>query len=130
MELKIELNVKGLDKLADAILALAETKGGKVEAVATTTKKLEDPAEISDVEAVAPTPVNCAPESEKTVEVDKPTVKIDADYLKALCLTISKAKKTDKCKKILKTFNLERVSDVAVEQYEALKKALEDLANA
>lgn len=129
MELKIELNVKGLDKLADAILALVETKGGKVDAI-TTTKTLADPAEISDVEAVAPTPVNCAPESEKIVEVDKPTVKIDADYLKALCLTISKAKKTDKCKKILKTFNLERVSDVAVEQYEDLKKALEDLANA
>ena len=129
MELKIELNVKGLDKLADAILALVETKGGKVDAI-TTTKTLADPAEISDVEAVAPTLVNCAPESEKIVEVDKPTVKIDADYLKALCLTISKAKKTDKCKKLLKTFNLERVSDVTIDQYEDLKKALEDLANA
>lgn len=127
MELKIELNVKGLDKLADAILALVETKGGKVDVI-TTTKTLVDPAEISDVEAVAP--VNCAPMPEKIVEEDKPAVKIDANYLKALCLTISKAKKTDKCKKLLKTFNLERVSDVTVDQYETLKKALEDLANA
>lgn len=129
MELKIELNVKGLDKLADAILALVETKGGKVDAI-TTTKTLADPAEISDVEAVAPTQVKCAPMPEKIVEEDKPAVKIDANYLKALCLTISKAKKTDKCKKLLKTFDLERVSDVTVEQYEDLKKALEDLANA
>lgn len=129
MEVKIELNVKGLDRLADAILALVETKGGKVDVI-TTTKTLADPAEISDVEAVAPTQANCAPMPEKIVEVDKPTVKIDADYLKTLCLTISKAKKTDKCKKLLKTFNLERVSDVTVDQYEDLKKALEDLANA
>lgn len=131
MELKIEVNVKGFDKLAEAILALANGK-------------LIDPAEISDVDAVEVVEVKepkkakaeakkveAKKEAEKTPleEMIGREVKIDMDYLKSLCLGLSKKNKGTAVKGILTEMGLTKASEVTEDKYPQLIKALEELNN-
>lgn len=137
MELKIEVNVKGFDKLAEAILALANGK-------------LTDPAEISDVDAVevveVKEPKKVKAEAKKVeakkeakatppevigvfVEEKKDEVKIDMDYLKSLCLGLSKKNKGASVKGILTEMGLTKASEVTEDKYPQLIKALEELNN-
>lgn len=137
MELKIEVNVKGFDKLAEAILALANGK-------------LTDPAEISDVDAVevveVKEPKKVKAEAKKVeakkeakatspevigvfVEEKKDEVKIDMNYLKSLCLDLSKKKKSDAVKGVLTEMGLTKASEVTLDKYPQLIKALEGLNN-
>lgn len=137
MELKIEVNVKGFDKLAEAILALANGK-------------LTDPAEISDVDAVevveVKEPKKVKAEAKKVeakkeakvtspevigvfVEEKKDEVKIDMDYLKSLCLGLSKKNKGAAVKGILTEMGLSKASEVTEDKYPQLIKALEELNN-
>lgn len=137
MELKIEVNVKGFDKLAEAILALANGK-------------LTDPAEISDVDAVevveVKEPKKVKAEAKKVeakkeakatspevigvfVEEKKDEAKIDMDYLKSLCLGLSKKNKGTAVKGILTEMGLTKASEVTEDKYPQLIKALEELNN-
>lgn len=138
MELKIEVNVKGFDKLAEALLALANGK-------------LTDSAEISDVAAVEITEVKEPKKAKakvekveekkevkeaipevigKIVEEKKDEIKIDMDYLKSLCLGLSKKNKGTAVKGILTEMGLAKASEVTEDKYPQLIKALEELNKA
>ena len=144
MNFKIEVEVKGLDKLAEAMLGLV----GLAKGVGSSEKKEDFSVEnfgAADAIAFMPNglPLRAVEKevSEHTSEIVAPrkmvkeakaladmnTPKCTMEDLKTLGVKISKAGKTAKCKSLLTEMGLKKISDTPEDRWNELHAALKGL---
>lgn len=125
MEIKLDINIKGLEQLTESLALLGSALAYKNNMVNTAEEAVELMEEIKEV----PEEKDIKPEKEKTTakKVDKPKSKFTREDVRAAFVSKNSANTRDKLKAILDKFNAPNISDLEEKYFEDAMKELEAL---